>query len=410
MPSPSSQTFLALVSGGATDKGLRRSKNEDCVLIREDLGLFLIADGAGGHNAGNVASALATATVAEYLDDTEDAFRESPDQDQFGLWTGARRLVCAVQQANLEVVEAAQVADKYRGMGTTIVAMLASLDSKRLHLGYVGDSRCYRLRGGFVDQMSQDHSVLNDVMELRPELPDEVIAKLPRKAVTRALGMAKTVRVSLQTLQLAPGDRYMLCSDGLSNELNEKELFKILSAGRPPQATVRDLIDAANESGGRDNIAALVIDVKASTERPLRAKRSVVAHRPVMSSMPEISISSGGSQSAIRRPPLTIPDVSVRRAAESARSAEAPGSTSEPEMLIRNPVARHVESDPRISVVPADSVSTAMARAVDSFVASCEEGQVRCISCGDSYDRNGAFCPHCGDTTEGPPRDPNAAG
>src|SRR5688572_13834956 len=125
---------LCVTAAGETDRGLRRSCNEDAVLLRADLGLYIVADGAGGQDAGNVASALAATTVAKYFDQTEPEFASMPEVDAHGLWTGARRVSAAVQRANMAVVEIAQAANKYRGMGTTIVCALAVPRSGRLHV------------------------------------------------------------------------------------------------------------------------------------------------------------------------------------------------------------------------------------------------------------------------------------
>src|SRR6185295_10400728 len=178
---------LEIIAAGETDRGLRRGANEDAFLVRSDIGLFVVADGAGGHSAGNVASAMAATTLAKYFDSSEADFRDRPELDAFGLWSAARRLSMAVQKANNAVIEIARSANKYRGMGTTIVCLLLDDVSGRLHIACVGDSRCYRLRGNSLELLTHDHSILNDILELYPELDDAALARIPRKAVTRAL-------------------------------------------------------------------------------------------------------------------------------------------------------------------------------------------------------------------------------
>ncbi len=141
---------LVPVGAGRTDVG-QREHNEDHVLVRPELGLFVVADGAGGHNAGNVASALAATTVANVFETSAKRLGSRPDIDDFGLHTMARRLATAIQRANSEVIEVAKRTEKYQGMGTTLVAAAFSDDGQFIHVAHVGDSRCYRLRDGMLE-------------------------------------------------------------------------------------------------------------------------------------------------------------------------------------------------------------------------------------------------------------------
>src|SRR5580704_491037 len=168
---------LAPVGAGATDIG-PREHNEDHVLVRPELGLFLLADGAGGHNAGNVASALATTTVANVYESSATALAKRPELDDFGLWTMARRLAAAIQRANAEVIEIAKKTEKYQGMGTTLVALAFSEDGHFAHVAHVGDSRCYRLRSGMLEALTADHSLLVDVLEMHPDADDQLLARM----------------------------------------------------------------------------------------------------------------------------------------------------------------------------------------------------------------------------------------
>src|SRR3954471_15455380 len=207
---------LVLQAGGATDVGKRRTHNEDAVLVRDDLDLYLVADGAGGHNAGEVASALCARSIANYFGATIRSTHESPEFNRFGIPHGARRLSAAVLKANRDIVEISRTSQTHRGMGTTVVAACFSARSGLMHVANVGDSRCYRLRGGHLELLTQDHSLLMDVLEQRPDIDDEVIARLPKNIVTRAIGMVSALRVSLRSHSVVVGDRYLLCSDGLS--------------------------------------------------------------------------------------------------------------------------------------------------------------------------------------------------
>ncbi|MCA9626782.1 MAG: serine/threonine-protein phosphatase [Myxococcales bacterium] len=257
---------MTLVAAGQTDVGRRRSHNEDQFLVREDLGLFAVADGAGGHKAGEVAAKLACTSIANYVGATVRKAWERPDFDRFGLPNDARRLVAAIQKANKDVVEISRTHGKYQGMGTTVVAGLYSPRSHLLHIAHVGDSRAYRLRRGALEQLTQDHSLLQDVLETQPELDDQVIARFPRSVVTRALGMDQQLRVSVTSHRALPGDRYLMCSDGLCGYVEPTEIEATLRLEESPSAVNQLLIDLANAVGGRDNIGVVVCDFEADGE------------------------------------------------------------------------------------------------------------------------------------------------
>ncbi len=257
------QAALALKAAGRTDIGQRRQHNEDVVLVREDLGLFVVADGAGGHNAGEVASALAARSMENYFGATIRATHDLPEFNRLGVPNGARRLSQAVHKANRDVVEIARTSPKHRGMGTTIVATCFSPRSGLMHVAHVGDSRCYRMRNGDFELLTQDHSLLTDVIEQRPDLDDEVLANLPKNIVTRAIGLDGQLRVSLRSFSVVEGDRYLLCSDGLSGPVPAVELAQILDQrSEPPTKLVEQLIARANARGGPDNVSALVIECR----------------------------------------------------------------------------------------------------------------------------------------------------
>jgi PPM family protein phosphatase len=268
MADPETAVSTNFRASGATDVGRRRDHNEDDVLVRPDLYLYVVADGAGGHNAGEVASAIATRSVASYFESTRPAYKGKPDIDEFGLWTCARRLGAAVQMANRDVIEIAASSNKRRGMGTTIVAAAISPRSNVIHVAHVGDSRCYRMRHGHIEQMTQDHSLITDALELRPDIDDATLARLPANVITRALGMEKVVRVPVRTYGIVNGDRYLLCTDGLSNMVGPAGLSEAICREAALDEIVRRLIDMANAAGGHDNIAAVVISCDAVPDRP----------------------------------------------------------------------------------------------------------------------------------------------
>jgi len=316
--------FLRVSASGATDIGHHREHNEDNVLLRADLNLFIVADGAGGHNAGNVASALATTSIANAYESGATRFANGGEADALAP-AAARRLAAAVHRANREIVGIAKSSNKYKGMGTTVVAACFSPESCELHVAHVGDSRCYRLRGGDLEQLTHDHSLFNDVLEMRPEIEEAALSRLPRHVVTRALGMDDAIRVSVRTHRVWPGDRYILCSDGLTDSLDDDTIADKLGAvALTPDSVVRGLIDAALFTGADDNIAALVLIAEKADEGATQPARR------------------GGRMKQSSKPMIDLPE--MRGTLGSA-----------PEILITNVEEELGDDDePQITVVPAE--------------------------------------------------------
>ncbi len=305
---------LVLQAGGATDVGKRRAHNEDTVLVRDDLGLYLVADGAGGHNAGEVASALCARSMANYFGATIRTAHESPEFNRFGIPHGARRLSAAVLKANRDIVEISRSSQAHRGMGTTVVAACFAARSGLMHVAHVGDSRCYRLRSGHLELLTKDHSLLTDVIEQRPELDDEVLARLPKNVVTRALGMDGQLRVSIRSYTVVEGDRYLLCSDGLSGPVSAPEMANVLGLDEPPEAIVERLISLANAAGGPDNIAALVLHCQGGHTRAMPAD-SVPPPPPDLFGLPGDFDPEGSNPELLI---LGIEDLDIAEGTESA--------------------------------------------------------------------------------------------
>ena len=257
---PSTEAALTLDAFGLSDIGLVRKTNEDVIVIREDLALYAVFDGAGGHDAGDIAAQAAARSVQKHLAETQSEAMSQPEFDSFGIALEGRRLATATHQANKSVTDIAKAAKSRRGMGTTVVALLFSRRSSLVHVVHAGDSRCYRLRAGNLEQLTVDHSMINDVIEQRPDLEDSVLSSLPQHAVTRALGMEDRLRVPLASHQVVDGDRFLLCSDGLSGEVTPEAIASALARRHPPAETVVALIDLAKGEGGSDNVSAVVID------------------------------------------------------------------------------------------------------------------------------------------------------
>lgn len=240
-----------------------REHDEDGILVRPDLSLFAVADGAGGENAGNVASSIALASLGRHFEATQRTIASAPLFDRLGIPMAARRLSSGIQRANKEVLDIARSSDRYRGMGTTIVALAPDLVSSVVHIAHVGDSRCYRLRAGRLELVTQDHSLAQDVLELSPDIDDATAAKLPQNVITRALGMSETVRVSVRSLDLAIGDRFVLCSDGLTDGLSDEEIAETMITSATVRECTRALVARAKASPAGDNIAVVVVRIEA---------------------------------------------------------------------------------------------------------------------------------------------------
>jgi len=251
---------LTLDAFGLSDVGLQRTNNEDVVVVRDDLALYAVFDGAGGHDAGDVAAAAAARTVQKHVTETEAEASTKPALDPFGFTVDGRRLAAALHRANKSVVDISKAAKSRRGMGTTAVALLFSRQPSLVHVAHAGDSRCYRLRAGNLEQLTVDHSMINEVLEQRPDLDDDVLSSLPQHAVTRALGMEDKLRVPMASHQVVDGDRFLLCSDGLTGEVPPETIASTLARRDPPAETVVALIDLAKAEGAPDNVTAIVID------------------------------------------------------------------------------------------------------------------------------------------------------
>jgi protein phosphatase len=249
-----------LTGVGKTVIGASRSHNEDALKVRDDLGLFSVADGAGGHNAGDVAAFLALRSIENYVGATVRTSHERAPIDRFGAYYDLRRISAAVHKANRDVFEVSKSSERHRGMGTTIVTALYSTRTGHLHVAHVGDSRCYRLRNGILELLTVDHSVLTDILEQRPELDDTIMEQVPQHAVTRALGLGESIRVSLSSHQVVSGDRYLLCSDGILRCISELDLKDLMATAGPLQPIVDEIIGRVQRGGGRDDATGLLIE------------------------------------------------------------------------------------------------------------------------------------------------------
>ena len=248
---------------GETNVGMKRTHNEDSFSILQEENLLIVADGMGGHASGEVASKMAVDAIREFFDATaKDPDATWPYKMDKHRGYEENRLITAIKLANLRIFEAAQREPKFRGMGTTMVTVIASREG--VYIAHVGDSRVYRVRDHQIEQLTEDHSLLNDYLKMR-RLTEEEIANFPHKnVIVRALGMKDTVKVDTRLEPPKVGDVYMLCSDGLSGPVTNEDILRIIEENPSDlKAACARLVARANENGGPDNITACATKVLA---------------------------------------------------------------------------------------------------------------------------------------------------
>jgi serine/threonine protein phosphatase PrpC len=246
-----------------SDVGRKRHGNEDSFRLAPELGLFVVADGMGGHAAGEVASRLAVDTIQEwvvkYLGGSDAALAGKPEPT---CCREANFLLSSIRLANRIIYDAAQGRREYAGMGTTVVSILAVND--HVALAHVGDSRIYRLRGEQIVQLSRDHSLVQQQVDRGIISPEEAQESQYKHLITRALGVKESVEVELAEQPVLPGDFLLLCSDGLSDLLEDEEMLGIVREHADDlEKACQALVDRANYKGGDDNITALLIQAQA---------------------------------------------------------------------------------------------------------------------------------------------------
>jgi PPM family protein phosphatase len=234
-----------------TDTGRVRSNNEDSVVFDEGHRLLILADGMGGYNAGEIASGMATGFIQkEMLRWLSEVGASVQPRDV------RRALQICVDNANLEILNAAISNPAYAGMGTTLV--LGVFVHNTLVVGHIGDSRCYRLRAGQFQVMTRDHSLLQDQLDAGLVTPEEAAHSSIKNLVTRALGVEVPALLELNEFEVEPGDQYLLCSDGLTDMVSDGLIAKIMETQLSLSRKAEQLIDCANDNGGRDNISVIL--------------------------------------------------------------------------------------------------------------------------------------------------------
>jgi len=248
----------------AVDPGRARSNNEDSVATDDSVCLAVLADGMGGYNAGEVASNMATSFIRTELGRwLREASTQASDAEV------RRAMDICVDNANRAIFNAANSNPQYAGMGTTLV--VAVFRDNRVLLGHVGDSRCYRLREGKLQQITRDHSLLQEQIDAGLITPEQAAFSANKNLVTRAVGVEDTVLLETHQHDVMAGDLFLMCSDGLSDMLDDEGIAQVLLAHDSLDSCTRALIDAANDAGGKDNISVILGRASGGASAPARS-------------------------------------------------------------------------------------------------------------------------------------------
>ena len=264
--------MIVIESAGITDRGKKRQGNEDSLFVEDSLGLYVVADGMGGHQAGEVASRLVVDTIGDYIKNRrESADNENPINGDETLSPEANRLMSGIHLSNKAVHEAARGNSSYRGMGSTVSAVYFT--DGTFIAANVGDSPIYLIRDGRINLLSVPHTVLAEQTALDPENAAR-LGKEFRHVLTRAMGTEESVIADIYEIQCFKDDILVISSDGLSDKASPEEIQQLVD-GNGSDAACRRLVDLANHRGGDDNITAIVLKVKTVKNTPWEFKRLV---------------------------------------------------------------------------------------------------------------------------------------
>ena len=290
--------------GATTDVGRVRTVNQDSWLSRPEVGLYVVADGMGGHQGGEVASSMAVDVIGREYDEP-----------------GSDALVDALRRANDVIHDRGEQDPNLRGMGTTAVAAIvvegdpASGGAPQVVVANIGDSRCYLYRAGELEQLTDDHSMVADLVREGRISPEEAETHPQRNIVTRVLGVYEDIDVDLFPVDAARGDRFLLCSDGLFNEVSEAQIAAVLRRLEDPQEAADELVRLANDGGGRDNITVLLLDVVDDAGAAATASAGVGGSAAATKAH---EVDLAGFETATEPPAAAPPKVTVPAPAEAA--------------------------------------------------------------------------------------------
>lgn len=259
---------MRIVSKGVSDVGRKREANEDCFATVPEDSLFVVADGMGGHAAGEVASRLAVTAIADFIASTRrDAEVTWPYDYDVTMSVEGNRLKTAIRLANQKILDTISHKKELEGMGTTLVSTLIA--DGRACVGHVGDSRAYLIRNGAISQLTSDHSWVNEQVKLGFLTRSDAGRHPFRNVVTRALGSKEDVMVDVAEQDLKAGDFLLLCSDGLNTMLDDERIVRLVTEnGGDVEAAAKALIAGANENGGEDNVTVILIKIEESPGDP----------------------------------------------------------------------------------------------------------------------------------------------
>ncbi len=250
---------MKIISAGVTDPGKRRVNNEDAYLIYDELGLYAVADGVGGHEGGEVASRIAVETLSKVLPDMLGEKDRTPTRGRSSdLAPEIAALRSAVALANRKIRRERELRPDLSDMGTTLTALMVK--NARAFLAHVGDSRAYCLQSGELKQLTSDHSLVAEQTRAGVLTPEQARTSPYRHVITRAVGIKCDVLLDIAAQTVQQGDTFLLCTDGLTEMVDDKDIESIL-AKSPPREAAQELVDAANRGGGVDNITAVVVRI-----------------------------------------------------------------------------------------------------------------------------------------------------
>ena len=251
--------MIEIKSSGITDVGRRRKQNEDSFFCNDGMGLYVVADGMGGHKAGEVASKLVVETIRDYIDQNRtDHLPENLVGTDDNLSEEARRLLAGIQLSNRVVHQTAQSNEDYKGMGSTVSAVFFT--QKTFIVANVGDSGIYLIRDGKIELLSVPHTLIAEQTELDPENAELLWGDF-KHVLTRAMGVSESVKADINEIPFYKDDVIVICSDGLSDKATPEEILEMANTRRADKAC-RQLVDLANARGGEDNITAIVLRIK----------------------------------------------------------------------------------------------------------------------------------------------------
>jgi len=275
--------MILIESAGITDVGKKRKGNEDALFLEDSLGLYVVADGMGGHLAGEVASRLVVDTIGDFIKDN----RKNPVDENFlngdkSLSREAKRLLSGIHLSNQVVHDAARNNSSYRGMGSTVSAVYFT--DGTFIAANVGDSPIYLIRDGRIKLLSVPHTVIAEQTALDPENAARLGMEF-RHVLTRAMGTEESVKADIYEIQCFKNDILVISSDGLSDKASPEEIQQLVD-GNGSDAACRQLVDLANERGGDDNITAIVLKVKMVKNTPMKLKRLVAMAQRILFKIP----------------------------------------------------------------------------------------------------------------------------